>query len=597
MKLHISETLSLPIDAVTQTFAVLGIRGSGKTNTAKVLAEEMLKQGQQIVALDPTDAWYGIRSSKDGKSEGFKVYVFGGDHGDLPLGAEHGAELARFVIETGASAVFSMRHLGIAEQKRFAADFGETLRNLKSQPAHRNTPLHVFLDEAEEFIPQNLDRDRTGHVARMFGAYNRMVRRDRNIGLGITIISQRPQSVNKEPLSQIETLICHRLLHKLDRKAVKESWVEGHDVGDRAAEFLDSLAGLNKGDTWVWSPEWLDIFKRVHIREAETFDSSRTPKAGEAARTVEKLAPVDLSALKERLAKVVEEAKADDPKELRKQLAELQRQLKTAPAFRPDQAFIEEIRVEAKRNTELEISRAIRERDAEWFDLARKFQEESFAAMERLSQEMAGVRLITMQTPAAWTGPKLMLPAYEINPKHIPPVTMKPRSEGATTMTQHRVQVSDSNGHLPPGEKAILIAAAQFGGVVRDQLSVLTGYKKSSRDAYILRLSTKGYIVQSEGKLCVTEEGRNALGSDFEPLPTGEKLREYWFNRLPEGECKILKVLIRHGGRPVDRDSLDGETGYKKSSRDAYLLRLRARRLVEDAGRGQVQAVDNLFGF
>lgn len=44
--LRIAPTLTLPIDAVTQTFAVLGKRGSGKTTTAVVLTEELLAAGQ-----------------------------------------------------------------------------------------------------------------------------------------------------------------------------------------------------------------------------------------------------------------------------------------------------------------------------------------------------------------------------------------------------------------------------------------------------------------------------------------------------------------------------------------------------------------------
>lgn len=69
-KLYISDELSLPANAITQTFAILGIRGSGKTNTAVVMFEEMVKLGDQCVVLDPTDAWYGVRSSADGKSPG-----------------------------------------------------------------------------------------------------------------------------------------------------------------------------------------------------------------------------------------------------------------------------------------------------------------------------------------------------------------------------------------------------------------------------------------------------------------------------------------------------------------------------------------------
>lgn len=224
-KLHISETLALPIDAITQTFAILGIRGSGKTNTAVVMAEEMTKQSQQIVVLDPTDAWYGLRSSRDGKADGFKVYVFGGEHGDLPLEGTYGRQMAEFVVETGAAVVFSLRHLSIGDQRRFAQDFGETLYNLKGIPANR-TPMHLFVDEADEFIPQRIPHG----FERMFGAYDRIVRRGRNGGIGVTMISQRPQVLNKDTLSQIETLVCHRLLHKLDRKAVKEGWIEGHDI-------------------------------------------------------------------------------------------------------------------------------------------------------------------------------------------------------------------------------------------------------------------------------------------------------------------------------------------------------------------------------
>jgi DNA helicase HerA-like ATPase len=70
MKLNISDDLKLPIDAVTQTFAVMGIRGSGKTHTASVMAEEMLKAGQPIVIYDPTGAWFGLKTSADGKRPG-----------------------------------------------------------------------------------------------------------------------------------------------------------------------------------------------------------------------------------------------------------------------------------------------------------------------------------------------------------------------------------------------------------------------------------------------------------------------------------------------------------------------------------------------
>ena len=55
----------------------------------------------------------------------------------------------------------------------------------------------------------------------------------------------------------------------------------------------------------------------------------------------------------------------------------------------------------------------------------------------------------------------------------------------------------------------------------------------------------------------------------------------------------MLKRRLR--GKEVDRDSLDDQTGYKRSSRDAYLSRLAARRLVSVPRPGMVAASENLF--
>ena len=85
------------------------------------------------------------------------------------------------------------------------------------------------------------------------------------------------------------------------------------------------------------------------------------------------------------------------------------------------------------------------------------------------------------------------------------------------------------------------------------------------------------------------------LGPDFEPLPTGAALRDYWLARLPEGERRILEILIHAHPRVVEREAIDTATGYRRSSRDTYLQRLRSRRLVEDLGRGQVRASAELF--
>jgi hypothetical protein len=166
------------------------------------------------------------------------------------------------------------------------------------------------------------------------------------------------------------------------------------------------------------------------------------------------------------------------------------------------------------------------------------------------------------------------------------PIRYPERSEGSAR----------SDSPLPIGERRILTAAAQYeDGVTREQLTILTGYKRSSRDAYIQRLREKGFIdTPPSGRIIASQEGIDALGPDFEPLPTGDALLQWWLPRLPEGERRILEALIPAFPDAVPRALLSETVDYKRSSRDAYIQRLRARRLVEIEG-GGVRAAKELF--
>jgi hypothetical protein len=79
-------------------------------------------------------------------------------------------------------------------------------------------------------------------------------------------------------------------------------------------------------------------------------------------------------------------------------------------------------------------------------------------------------------------------------------------------------------------------------------------------------------------------------------LPTGDALREHWLARLPAGERVALVVLVAAYPRAVDREQIDELSGFERSTRDAYLQRLSARKLVVSEGRGQVRAAEELFG-
>lgn len=578
VSIRLAPGLPLPLDAVTQTYAILGKRGSGKTTTATILTEELLENGQHVVIIDPLDVTWGLRSSRDGKSAGYPITVLGGDHADLPLEATAGTVLAEFVVEHHAHVILSLRHFSLNDQRRFVTDFAERLYSLKGKQSNR-VPVHLVIDEVDEFAHQRIPK---GHE-RLFGAIDRLVRRGRASGIGVTMISQRPAVIHKDILSQAEVLICHQTISPQDRKAL-ESWIEAHDAHGQRDEFMQTIATLQRGEAWVWSPGWLDIFKRVQIRDRRTFDSSSTPKSGERVHAPKMLAPVDLNALQARIQATIERAKQDDPRELKKQIAALEAKLRTAPA--PSERVVEKPVIDPKVIAEVGKQLGRLERVAEAVGKIAAPMAELRKTFHVIQQVMENVRI----SAAPRTVTAIGSIGGRARAAALPPERRSEIAKGAAS-----ARWASSNGHLNPGERAILIAVAQHpGGVTREHISVLTAYKRSSRDTYIQKLSSRGLVEVMADQVVATESGIATLGDDYNPLPTGLELQRYWLERLPEGERKILGAVIARYPNGIERDEIDAETGYKRSSRDTYLQKLKTRQLITTSG-GRVRASERLF--
>ncbi|MFC4244331.1 helicase HerA domain-containing protein [Gryllotalpicola reticulitermitis] len=190
--LNIGDGLTMPLEAVTQTFAIVGKRGRGKTATAKVLAEEMIGAGQQVVVMDTVGAWWGLHSSLDGNAPGLPVVVFGGIHGDVPLEETAGAVIARALMSHRVPAVIDLSGFRKAAQRRFATAFIEELYHSNREP------MHVIFDEADEFAPQSPMQE----GRHLLGAMEDFARRGRLRGLTCTLVSQRPAVIHKDVLTQ-----------------------------------------------------------------------------------------------------------------------------------------------------------------------------------------------------------------------------------------------------------------------------------------------------------------------------------------------------------------------------------------------------------
>jgi hypothetical protein len=598
VKLKLGEGLQIPIEVAGQAVALVGIRGSGKTNTAGVIAEELLDRGQQIVVLDPTDAWWGLRSD-------YPVFIFGGPHGDLALNETDGKTLAEFVVQEKVPIILSLRHLRKGAQRRLIMEFCEELYHLKGKPEYRE-PLTVFIDEAPQFVPQRV----MGEMARLVGAVQDMILLGRNVGFGVVLISQRFATLNADVRTQADTVIVHRLPSPLDRKALTE-WIEENATIAEQKEVLSSLAKLNTGEAWMWSP-YFDLFKRAQIRPRKTFDSSAAPKQGAPARAPKDLTKVDLEKLKGKLAATIEKAKADDPRELRKQLAEKAKRIseleKATSGFassnertKHEVKTVEKFVLKDGQLARLEkiYERVLNEaeRHAAAIELFWKQQSDEAKAMLNVLALVAGEQkpfrpadVVPLRQPTATT---TAAPPRSSQARRVAPAS------GNERRPARLVSDASSSGALPKMHRAMLIALAQHPeGLTKKQILVHTGYASSGPvSTAFADLARDGFVAAEGNRLQVTRAGLAALGP-FDPLPLGDELREWLLSgdKLSTMEKALLSWVCDAYPNAISKGDVLAKANYASSGPvSSAFAKLVAYNYVIPQGPSMLKAAEELF--
>ncbi|HEX8312913.1 MAG TPA: helicase HerA-like domain-containing protein [Chthoniobacteraceae bacterium] len=532
-KLKISEELSLPQELAGRTQVILAQKGAGKTYTAMKQTELLLDAGQQVVALDPTGVWWGLRSPAPGRhGKGFGVIVMGGDHGDLPLETTAGAIVADFIAESAESVILDLSAFeSNAAQDRFVTDFAERLYRAKA--SDRRT-IHVMLDEADSFCPQRPIGGPGSIAQRMLGAFEAIVRRGRSRGLGITLISQRPAVLNKNVMSQADLLVCLRVVGKHDNDALRD-WTNLFATAEQQKEFMETLPKLATGEAWFWSPSWLNIFQRANVGRRVSFDSSATPDSTLVLSDIPAPAKkVDLAKLSAAIQATVEKAEAKDPKKLRARIDDLEEEL-------------ERVSLEGVRAT---------------IDAAK--------AVPVLTQREKA------QLEKRTTWPHNHAPRSRPLPA--------PRGTGVGNIGggMRRMMIALAQR---PG-----LNSKQLG--VRASMSSNSG----TFGTYLAKMRTNGWL-EGTGRdsMRLTPAGVTALG-EYTPLPEGQALLDHWLTDLGSGPARMLQALANAYPRALTKEQLGTAANISHSSGTfgTYLSKLRTLELI--TGSKELQASAELFG-
>jgi DNA helicase HerA-like ATPase len=105
----------------------------------------------------------------------------------------------------------------------------------------QSKPVVVIVDEAHNFLGRKIGSD--DYAARL-DAFELIAKEGRKYGLNICLATQRPRDITEGVLSQMGTLIVHRLTNDRDREVVERACGE---IDRSASAFLPNL---RPGDHW-----------------------------------------------------------------------------------------------------------------------------------------------------------------------------------------------------------------------------------------------------------------------------------------------------------------------------------------------------------
>jgi len=132
----------------------------------------------------------------------------------------------------------SLRFMSFAQSVRpiVVNAIGRHLLQKARENVFKTRPTVVVLDEAHQFLGKSVG-DESNALA--LDAFDLIAKEGRKYGLTVCLATQRPRDIQDGVLSQMGTMIVHRLTHGADREVVERA---ARDVEKSVATFLPTLA-------------------------------------------------------------------------------------------------------------------------------------------------------------------------------------------------------------------------------------------------------------------------------------------------------------------------------------------------------------------
>ena len=146
-----------------------------------------------------------------------------------------GAKKAAVTVIDLSAVPFDVRPTVAAQIGRLAFEFNYW------NPKYREFPLVLMCEEAHVYIPRAADSQFAGSRKSM----ERIAKEGRKYGVGLVVVSQRPQEVSETVLAQCGTFICLRITNPDDQEYVRNL------VPESVTNLVGVLTGMNRGEALI----------------------------------------------------------------------------------------------------------------------------------------------------------------------------------------------------------------------------------------------------------------------------------------------------------------------------------------------------------
>lgn len=551
----------IPDAVLSQHAAFLGMTGSGKTSTAKLLIERVAAEGARVCILDTIKAdWWGITSSASGERPGLPFKIIGGQHGHAPLHPNMGKVIGELVGRgTLPLSIIDMEDFDEGEPQKFFVDFARAL--FKSARG----VVYLVIEEAHEIAPK--ERAGFGHENKAIYWAKKLATAARKKGVRLIVLTQRVQALHNAVLGSCSTIVAHRITLPADKKPI-EDWLKANVDKDTREKIAGSLSSLPTGTGWICSGE-AQITRLVQFPKISTFDNTATP-TGDGHDHEVATAPVDITELRTILGEAVQEADARDPNRIPGLLAEIERLKQQALTVPPEDTGAIETAFEAGKEEGKRVTlHAVHAGATAMFETAlRDLRDKAAPLIAAIEATIAKApQLIKVSTPDIPPPAAVKTPIAR-KAEHAP-MSRQP-SLGATPEPPSVRKILDAIHRAHP--VALTFEAAAARAAISRRSSAYERYRKA--------IEASPEVIKREDGRFVPRNPKN-VGPGINPI-------EEFAARLPPSYASMLRVIATHRGMPVRRDRIADLAGvsHTSSGLDRGLKELQSLGLIEKNGEG-----------